>query len=372
VTACCVSKGELRERAGQSLLEAIDGPRMTAIREKLLRGEWPDECGDCAKKEAAGLVSLRQLEKDKRRNRLIEERKASLTSAPAKLEHVELAFDSRCNLKCRMCSPTYSQKWREDLPKFEAAGMTAEFIEPEFPHDGLDPESLLDRLAPTSTVTLKGGEPMLNPALGRLFRGAASRGLLKRMHLIVVTNGTVLSDWFLELHREFEFVNLIVSVDGTDPLFGYIRHGRYTAQDVKKNLALLKMHGFKGRINVTTAVQVYNMLSYAEIVREFRPWAAEFQHTLVTGPESFCVRKAPDFIRLEALQRTRALVEDSTHDEASRRGFATLASAMEQGEFDAVSWQRFQSYTLALDRIRNESIQKAAPELASHFDSLSP
>jgi radical SAM protein with 4Fe4S-binding SPASM domain len=77
------------------------------LRLAMLAGEKPASCKNCWKREAEGLPSLRQGFTNKFKQFIVPHTDEDGT-IDFKLRYVDARLSNLCNLKCRMCSGTYS------------------------------------------------------------------------------------------------------------------------------------------------------------------------------------------------------------------------------------------------------------------------
>lgn len=367
VALCCNSPDDLRETPEQSVADVLDGPRMRRIRSELLRGEWPHECRLCQSKEARGFPTLRQQELVRPEWRDTVRRRNELDEWPEQISYLELAFDKLCNLKCRMCTPRYSSRWSEDLPALARDGLS-HMVESgdEVPIAGIEFDELVRRLGPEPRLMLKGGEPLLNKPLLRMLGRLVELGISARTSIKIVTNGTVLPREFMRLIPGFRSVTALVSIDGTGPLHSYIRSGRFGPDDIKRNLDRLQSAAVG--LCITTAYQVYNMLDYPRLLMEYRSWTDNFSVSYVTTPW-LCAFVAPDGLRNEAAERLQAALPCAPWPAHTRGRLQHIVEDLRHGTFNSDAWQKFLRFTTALDRIRDESLAAAAPELASYVSA---
>jgi uncharacterized Fe-S cluster-containing radical SAM superfamily protein len=365
ICLCCCSNHNLRE-GQETLTETFIGPRMQALRTQMLNGEWPKECASCQTAEAKGRSSYRQRwsEWQVYKNIIQLHAQEALTDLPIGLQFLELADDNLCNLKCRMCNPQYSTKWQEDLPQLKPLNIKPEsFFQVRSPADiDLDPASYIFK--DLQMIMLKGGEPLLNKRHVEFLRGLAKVGIAKNIALRITTNCTVIPPSYLEIIPEFKIVEMIVSIDGIDPLFRYIRHGRYTIADIKRNMDTLANAGV--RLGVTTAYQIYNMLSYADIVRDFRSYTTFFSWQYV-NTKGLGAYNAPTTLRQQALAQLHEIPTEGLAPITDTR-IKKLIEQLSTGQFDLAQWTAFKRFTLALDNIRGESLAEVAPQIAAYLD----
>ena len=126
-----------------------------------------------------------------------------------------------------------------------------------------DPQLLLENLRGVDLqqlafVSLKGGEPMLNADVPALLQHLEERGVLGKVTVFVVTNGTTLDQQVLALLARAKQVALCVSVDGHGDLQTYIRHGASDLATIEHNLAVYAaVPNFV--LDRNTAVMAYNV-----------------------------------------------------------------------------------------------------------------
>jgi MoaA/NifB/PqqE/SkfB family radical SAM enzyme len=154
---------------------------------------------------------------------------APLEVALDSIVDLDLRFGTKCNLKCRMCSPYSSSAW---MNEWDELGNLVDPI-PEGNRNRLasawfDDErtiSEMSRLAAYARrVRLTGGEPVLVSANRAFMRECIRRGSAREIDLSVTTNGTIWSEEFTGLLKEFKKVGLRVSIDGLKEVSEYIRY----------------------------------------------------------------------------------------------------------------------------------------------------
>ena len=157
----------------------------------------------------------------------------------SRLASVDLEFSGRCNLRCAHCFAALSQK-----------DMSREILEKVF--------AGIDALEPT-TLTINGGEPLLNPLLPEALKQAQSR----HMRVNLMTNATLVTEETAALLKESGVAVAAVSLDFFEATHDAIRGPGAFAKAVT-GVKFLVSH--KVPVSITAMVQE----STAERVEEFK------------------------------------------------------------------------------------------------------
>jgi MoaA/NifB/PqqE/SkfB family radical SAM enzyme/GT2 family glycosyltransferase len=194
VLPCCWTRkvvGNVRE---DSLLGVWNGPGFQEFRRNMLAGDYKKMCpSDCPHRTGALKDTLPDAvgPPDYRRNieLLMQDIQAKRTRLRAKPIALRLQPSIRCNLECIMC-------WQRDETDAE--------LPPAFYQD-------VDQLLPTlKSLLLQGGEPLLIKKCRRLIRASPPH---PQLDVSMITNGTLLSDNFLELIKGVKVRWMLVSLD---------------------------------------------------------------------------------------------------------------------------------------------------------------
>ena len=117
----------------------------------------------------------------------------------SRLDSVDLEFSGRCNLRCAHCFAALSQK-----------DMSLETLEKVF--------AGIDALEPVS-LTINGGEPLLNPLLPEALRQARAR----RLRVTVMSNATLATEETADLLKDSSVAKVVVSLDFFEEMHDAIR-----------------------------------------------------------------------------------------------------------------------------------------------------
>ena len=151
------------------------------------------------------------------------------------IKRADIAFSNLCNLSCTMCSASFSSEWIKisskkygDIP-FKPWNFSETQV-----------KELANEVSSCNVVNIKGGEPFFNPRLKIFLKELADKNL--NVHLPILTNGTVIDDEALEQFSRFTAKpTYVVSLESTNnDLYQYIRGGKFTYDDVCKNIDYVK------------------------------------------------------------------------------------------------------------------------------------
>ena len=105
-------------------------------------------------------------------------------------------------------------------------------------------------------LSIKGGEPYMEPANKKILQKFIDLGVAKNVTLDWTTNGTIVDEEVQELARHFGETKWTVSLEGTGSLYEYIRGGKnFTFEQLNENL---KQYDFD-RIIIAVTVMAYNI-----------------------------------------------------------------------------------------------------------------
>ena len=237
VKPCCrfeeIHRPPENNLADQSLKEVFEGPWMSNVREKMLRGEKVDGCKRCYQEQAAGKKSLRQ----RYNENITLPIEDLLNLQEPKIRWIELAISNNCNLACRMCDSRYSWKW---------------FEEEQFVYDFTYSDKKLTKMNISevdpyinSLVHLKftGGEPLITPDHWKLLNKLLDQRNCKEIFLNYSTNCTIYpkKSW-VEKWDQFKFVEFALSFDSANKKESeYIRWPSSFEDTEKTTLAFLDL-----------------------------------------------------------------------------------------------------------------------------------
>ena len=212
---------------------------MAELRTAFLNGHAPDMCSDCYTMEQHGKTSgrQRQLLKVGIQEQYFEKSLASSTLRSAfdysntnlgqtdrTVTDWQIDLGNYCNGACVFCNPESSSRIATEFKKLG-------FIDQLPPPSWCDDPSLIDQFVQALTASANlhylhflGGETVITPGFKTILTALVDAGLAQDITIGFTTNLTVWSDSIVELLKQFQQVNLGMSVETLTPVNDYVRY----------------------------------------------------------------------------------------------------------------------------------------------------
>jgi organic radical activating enzyme len=389
---------------------AFNNDYMKSVRKTMLEGNIPASCVKCFKEEERGIVSKRiwetvtwTVEEQTDIQELIRETEID-GSVPYKLEYLDLRLGHTCNLKCIMCSPHDSSMWvaehKKVFPIFKS-----ELIKKQMDWDQKDfnnywhenPafwEQIYDQIPNIKQLYFAGGEPLLIKEHKIFLEEIISRGYAGQISLRYNTNGTLISDKFIDLWKHFKKVKVGFSLDGMGERGHYIRYPlEWTT--VEKNLQLLDNAPDNIQTNIALAVQILNIKHIPEFIKwkvksnfkkiNFDTNAAD--HIMGGGLIGVHLLWIPTWLSLRVLPKADKLEVRELFAELQEWLWKHYTQDKDFWEVNPHGWKRWESildwmdqedhtnllpdfkdYIITMDQQRNTDFKTIFPELSHLLD----
>lgn len=208
---CCLSTTNLE--IDNTLENIWNNQKLISIRELNKTNVWNKDCWECQRLESAGQHSFRSAMIDKfgvKEN----------LSGP---QRIDLLFDLSCNLACRICGPHSSTFWQKHLKENDIS--FGNFPTKSKMDDIVKVLRSLD-LSNLEMVQYCGGETLMGNTYWETSKILAELipDSKEKLTLGFQTNGTqVVDDKYYELIEKFHLVKFLISLDGVDERFNYLR-----------------------------------------------------------------------------------------------------------------------------------------------------
>ncbi|MCC7404321.1 MAG: twitch domain-containing radical SAM protein [Bdellovibrionales bacterium] len=366
--------GNLRQ--GDTLGKIWQSDDYQKLQADIASSRWPSECRVCAEREKAGLSSRRQIiAQDDWAEEIA---KTNFYETPT-VRFLDLAFSNRCNMWCRTCNSDFSSMWEKYEPQLSPEIRNSEFgVNLAKRSDrAVQLDQLLDILPHCKDLrrlTIKGGEPFVEPLVLRFLEELLVRDLGKQITLTFVTNASVTSPEILGVLERFKRVWLSYSIDGTDPVHRYIRGEQFHLGRLAENIRSFRRLPNLDERAVLPTVSVYNVLD----LPRFYQWC---QAELKTRPTFYQVLVSPEILNLKVLPlEFRALVgerltefrrsilpsdpKNAGHLDKIIQMLKVDNSYKDLDESREQYFAQFVKYTKEVDKLRGQSILDVIPEFA--------
>lgn len=322
-------------------------------RNSLDAGIWPDSCKRCKADEENNIRSKRQYYD------------AVPMLAPDDFM-IDISMGNFCNLKCRMCNPQNSTLWIEDWnslvknnikPKDNWIDEAKGYILNDKDIEKIC--SFLSTIKGNIFMELKGGEPLIMPHTEKLLSRILETDVCDRITMLIVTNGTAVPKYIEEAAAKFKELQLIVSIDGKDEVYDYIRGvKKFTYADCIENIKKFsKIKNINLRFNVV--VQNLNIHQIHDLHQELIKYTSGINYITLNMPQYLAVNNMPD--------KSKQQIFDDYQKNADSFGnfkdrLDKIHNLMMQPS-DPDMYKKFLEFNLHLDKVRLQNGTDLFPHL---------
>lgn len=344
-----------------SFPEILEGAVAKATKESIRKDILPTECSQCTKKEAVVRHSRRIFFKDILNPMIADIPSQSYQNDFHDIRFLEFNMSNICNLKCRMCNGISSSAWVKEEHKLDLLNKDYQrpVHHPEFGYINVS-EKIIDRLflwpeyfKNLKYLSIKGGEPYMEPANKTVFKKLIDLGIAKNIILDVTTNGTIVDQEFHELAKQFGHTKWTVSIEGVSKLYDYIRGGtNHPFEELESNLKHFEIFD---RVILAVTVMTYNIAHLYEINDWYQKnkndnYSIYFNNVVATP-----AYLNPSILPNDILSKAK---ENNKIDYINYNQDQKLAHLL----------QTFVNFTRDLDNIRNTDVLSVCPELKTIFE----
>ena len=210
-------------------LEYFNTDHLTTIRKKMLNGERTPECNNCYAIEDTGGVSVRELFiKQWPLDRVVNNTDlATGKLLKSAVNYLDLSWSNKCNLQCRMCSPSASDQLIKEMKilNIKHGGGNNEWDFKDI-WDFNKLKQILDQIVTDNLtdILVTGGEPLINNDFYEFCKMLVSSGISKKINLSFHTNLTVTPTKWIDIWSHFKNVAVKISIDAVEEMYEYIRY----------------------------------------------------------------------------------------------------------------------------------------------------
>ena len=406
ISMCCVaSNGGVIPKEGEGVYrayrESLENARnskfMRDLRQKMLAGEKHPSCQFCYFQESIGKDSYRENFNREWMDKIPQEiisrvdvsKKNDLKVAAPPI-YLDLRLGNTCNLKCRMCNSYNSSKILDETS--EMFKENDEFREIHLKYHSTPAEKtvqwfeskhfwteVLSSIPHLKKIYLTGGEPTLIRQNQTFLKACIDQKYAKGIALVLNINATNVSDEFLDIISQFNFVSINISIDGISEVNDYIRSGSRWPL-IHNNIKKLLKSKKKFRLGFTPVIQTYNILSIVELLRYVEDISMENDVDLgvdflyVLGKSYLEIEILPESIRQLSAEKLLTFVKTSSiykTNSLTRNSIDSCINLLQKPSVENFENRRqdFLTFTRLLDRQRKQNIEKSLPELSQLLHS---
>lgn len=205
--------------------QLINNPFIHDIRESFLKDERHPKCSRCWEMEDMGIMSFREISNRHKNyninNTGVRTFKKELNFED--IEYIDLTLGNKCNLACRMCTPTSS-----NLLAKQQKEMGIYHGDVDIDHQDDSKEKILElfrRAVNLKNIYMLGGEPLINPMHFEILDLLIESDQSKNIEIFFNTNLQVnkVSSYY-DRWEKFARVRIQASIDGSHDCYEYIRY----------------------------------------------------------------------------------------------------------------------------------------------------
>lgn len=260
------------------------GTNIDKLKLDLINGVKSTACAKCWTVEAQGQKSRRQLENeflDYKLNRDLNNLKQDCVESKHETLLYQLTTSNLCNQACVSCDSNSSSKWAEIEKKMEQIPR---------PRKEINLENNNFNYSTAKRISLLGGEPFFDPKTFEILQKLIENNNTN-CFISLITNGSVtLTQIQLDLLAKFTDLNICVSIDGTGPVFEYMRWPA-SWNAVCHNIKLF--YKITNNVSVSYTISSLNILYYQETIDWFRQQGLRYNHNIVSSPDWLSLDRMP-------------------------------------------------------------------------------
>jgi MoaA/NifB/PqqE/SkfB family radical SAM enzyme len=265
VSPCCIYKGSMGSVTNDSLHDIFHNQDYANLRQKFLSGEKVSACDRCWGLENHGVTSNRI-----RHMRLFKKDLLTKYLDNPEIISLDISPGNTCNFKCRICNPTSSSLFAQEIHSVTGVRPVRSFNWAE--SDTKIMEEISSLTPSLANIDMYGGEPFIIKPLNKLVAQAAEQGHAKHIRLHYNSNGSTYPDHLIDHWKQFNHVDIHFSIDNVGPRFDLERGGSWElVQSNIRKLVDLSLPNLK--ISIMPTVSIMNILYLDEVLE----WANKLQ-----------------------------------------------------------------------------------------------
>jgi MoaA/NifB/PqqE/SkfB family radical SAM enzyme len=251
----------------------------------MLNGRKPSSCAACWKLEEKGIKSDRQIKNesyDFYADVDIHQVFNNCKNGNFTPQIIQLSTSNLCNSACVTCGSFFSTHWQsvKNIPIKLTTVSQSDLDNIEFSN--------------VKMLSLLGGEPLYDKNIFNILQKLVDVNNFD-CFITIVTNGSIsLTSRYIDMLSKFKNLSICVSVDGTGPVFEYMRYP-LKWKDLENNIQQYKQ--IAKYVSISYTLSNVNILYYDETVAWFKENNLSFNHNLVETPDYFNINALPEKVK---------------------------------------------------------------------------
>lgn len=387
VMPCCVydeskSWGNLKDK---SIKDIYNSETAIKTRKELMSGVKHEGCHRCWKSEEIHNTSYRTPHIESRwlgdAKRVISTMNDDYTINDLNITRLDLRFDNKCNLKCRICGPRFSTSWYKDSQLLkEEFNIVIDNNEPysESVSEGNFKE-LLRMLPHIKQLFFAGGEPLIQDKHYEILQYTIDNDLSKNISIIYNTNFSKLTYKnynVVDLWKHFKDVQINASLDDSHERGMYQRTNIDWGEVIKNREIILPYDNI--HFSLAPTISILNVLSIIDFIEEwvglgylkYSTIHKSLFFNILEEPYVYNIRCLPDSFKTIIREKYERFFQKHQHNEQYQSIISEtqkVISILElESPIEVTEWKKqFDKFNGSLDKIRNENFYDIYPEFLS-------
>ena len=370
VLPCCTYNGyhpfgSLKET--DDLEKIYNSEKAKSVRSSLFNGEKIKDCNSCwLDEDISSNESYRQFHNkyyEKYIDEALENTNEDFSLKQIKLRRLDIRFDNKCNLKCRICNSDYSTSWYSDeiklglKPKIKSNVYQQSISSKVF-------DFIIEQLPNVDEIFFAGGEPLMQDGHYLILEKAIELGINEKIRLTYNTNFSSLkykNKNIIQLWKKFQTINIGASLDASHERGEYQRKNiiwEDVVNNRKKIIKELPNHTF----NIIPTLGILNVYNILDFHKEWFDMGLigvnDIQINLLSEPKYYNIKNLPDYHKSRIIKKYNDYIKylDSIpNSDLCKNEFKKIPNFLKKSEGSFDDLQVFIDSNKKLDEIRNES-----------------
>ena len=363
----------------QSIKDIYNSDNAVKTRHDLINGIKHEGCNRCWKSEEIHNTSYRNLHIQSLKDN-ISTMNDNYTIDNLKITRLDLRFDNKCNIKCRICSPLYSTSWHKD------GQILRNKFNPSYPIENNDSYSesvsdekfkeLLMLLPQIRQLFFAGGEPLIQDKHYEMLQYAIDNDLSKNISIVYNTNFSKLTYKnynVIDLWKHFDHVIVNASLDDSHKRGMYQRTNIDWDMVIKNREMILPCENVY--FSLCPTISILNVLSIIDFVEEWielgylnpKSKKTSLYFNILDEPYFYNIKCLPNSFKDIIKEKYEKFFQKYQHNEVFQpyiNETQKVISVLDlESPLEVTEWKkRFDDFNGSLDKIRNENFYEVYPE----------